>query len=236
MASSTPTPGLCYVTSRVKDPSQVSDANFNSFYDDEHVPDILRYGFSQLALRYKNSNPDSPAAYLALYPQEDVANISSPATAKMMEECRKSKVLGGQDHHELIDYGVSAWSKIQTFEGYGHGDKSGHERGQTLVAVFIEPDDEADLDAWYRKQHLDMLAMCRGYRRSTRYRLAGDGGSGPRFLALHEYACAPAELPAEQIKQVRETEWSRIVIGKSKAFERDVWELIGVQGEKGMKL
>lgn len=231
MSSDQQTAGLCYVTSKVKDPSQVSDAKFNEFYDDEHVPDILRYGFSKLALRYKNSNPDSKAAYLALYPQDDVDNINSPATAQMMANCRKSKVLGGQDHHELIEYGVSAWSKIQTFEG---ASKSGHDRGQTLVAVFIEPADEDDLDAWYRKQHLDMLSMCRGYRRSTRYRRAGD--DGPKFLALHEYACAAEELPVEQIRQVRETEWSRDVLGKAKVFEREVWELVGVQGERGMEL
>lgn len=231
--------GLCYVTSKVKDPSQVSDAKFNSFYDEEHVPDMLRYGFSKLALRYKNSAADSQApSYLALYPLENVAKLSSPETAKMMEECRHSKVLDGRDHHSLIDYGVSAWSKIQTFEGNHPGESAGSNRSQTLIAVFIEPGEgteaEADLDAWYRKQHLDMLSMCRGYRRSTRYRRAGE--EAPRFLALHEYACSPEELPAKQIQQVRETEWSRDVLEKAKVFDRYVWGLVGEQGAKDLKL
>lgn len=242
MTTSNPsTEGLCYVTSAVRNPHHLSDAKFNDFYDNEHVPDILRYGFSKLALRYKNADPESKAAYLALYPLDDVAKVSSPTTAEMMEECRRSRILDGQDHHELIDYDVSAWSKIQTFEGHGHSDKTGRERGQTLVAVFVEPGDgaeaEAEVDTWYRKQHLDVLSMCRGYRRSTRYRLAGEGGEGgPRLLALHEYACAPEELPTEQIQQSRETEWAREVLGNLKGFEREVWRLVGVQGVEGMKL
>ena len=154
----------------------------------------------------------------------------------MMAECAHSKVLGG-NHHEMIEYGVSAWTKIQTFEPYDH---TGQERGQTLVAVFVEPgdgaNDEADLDAWYRKQHLDMLSMCRGYRRSTRYCRYGDADAGPRYLALHEYACEPEELPSEQILKTRETEWARDVLGKAKVFEREVWGLIGVQGEEGGEL
>ena len=238
MANDTAKPGLCYVTAKVRDPSKLSDEKFNDFYDNEHLPDMLRYNFSKVALRYKNANANGTAPYAALYPLEDITSLSSPSTAQMMEECRKSKTLDGQDHHELIEYGIGAWRTIQTFEGYGHAEKTGHDRGKTLVAVSIEPGDgqaaEADLDAWYRRQHLDMLAMCKGYRRTTRYKRVGD--ASPRFLALHEYVCDAADFPTEQIEQVRQTEWSRDVLGKAKAFERDVWELIGVQGEKALKL
>lgn len=232
------TQGLCYVTSRAKDSSQLADAKFNEFYDDEHVPDMLRYNFSKLALRYKNTEPDSRAAYLALYPLGDIATLSSPETSKMMEECQHSRILG-DNHHSLIDYGIGVWTKLQTYEGYNRNVSASHQgRARTLVAVFIEPGEgaeaEADLDAWYRKQHLDMLSMCRGYRRSTRYRRAGD--EAPRFLALHEFDCTPKELPADQIQQVRETAWSRDVLGKAKVFDRYVWRLIGEQGATEMQL
>lgn len=232
-----PSPGLCHVTAAIRDPSQLSEADFNAFYDTEHVPDILRHGFSNLALRYRNADPGSSTPYLALYSLDDVGRLSSPETARMMDELRVSRVLGGRDHHGLIAYGVSAWTKVQTFEGAG---EKGQARGQTLVAVFMEPGEggeaEADLDAWYRGEHLEMLSKCQGYRRSTRYRRDGDGDGGPRFLALHEYACEPNELPAEQIVRTRETEWARRVIGSAKTFEREVWGLIGAQGEDGAEL
>lgn len=94
--------------------------------------------------------------------------------------------------------------------------------------------EEADFDEWYRKQHLDMLSMCRGYRRTTRYKRLD--GATPRFLALHEYACAPSEVPTDQIKQVTGTEWSKKIISEAKAFDRDVFELIQAQGDTGLKL
>jgi hypothetical protein len=76
--------------------------------------------------------------------------------------------------------------------------------------------------------------MCTGYRRTTRYRRID--GVAPRYLALHEWACKPGEMPAEQIKQVTSTEWSRKIIGEAQVFERDVFELVQEQGEVGRKL
>lgn len=85
-------------------------------------------------------------------------------------------------------------------------------------------------------QHLDMLSMCTGYRRSTRYRAIDPIGQHPSYLALHEYACKAEELPVEQTKLVVGTEWSKKVIGEAKAFDRDVWGLIEAQGDVNMKL
>jgi hypothetical protein len=96
------------------------------------------------------------------------------------------------------------------------------------------PSDEKDFDAWYRKQHLDMLSMIPGYRRGARYKRID--GVSPTYLAIHEYACKPDEIPPEAIDQVSATEWSKKVIGEAKAIERDVFELIEVQGEKTRKL
>ncbi len=94
--------------------------------------------------------------------------------------------------------------------------------------------EEQDFEDWYRKQHLDMLSMCRGYRRTTRYKRVD--GQRPRYLALHEYACEPDDLPAEQIKQVTETEWTQKILKESPIFDRDVFVLIGAQGETAEKL
>lgn len=122
------------------------------------------------------------------------------------------------------------------YEGYGRADESGSQRGQTLTCVFMEPaeGEDADFENWYRKQHLDMLAMCTGYRRTTRYKRIDD--VSPRYLALHEWACAPSELPSEQVKQVASTEWSKKILGEAKLFERDVFELIQAQGDVARKL
>lgn len=232
-------PALLFVGSRILDSNKTTDEQFNRMYDDEHLPDVLNYkpNVTDLALRYKNTNPSSSNPYLALYPIEDVSFFTSGTLEKLTTDTRHSRTFGGQDILELVNFDPRPYEKIQTFEGYGHAHSSGEEsRGKTLVCVAMEPAEgqDEDFEDWYRKQHLDMLAMCKNYRRTTRYKRID--GAKPRFLALHEWACGAGELPAGQVKQITETEWSRKVIGEAVVFERDVFELIQVQGDKARKL
>ena len=235
-----PTPGLLFVSSRIADPKKTSDELYNRFYNDEHLPDVLNHakeksGYTKLALRYKNVNGESVMPYLALYPLRDTVFFSSEKES-LIEDTRKSKTFNGDDCHDHIEFGSRPYEKIQTFEGYGQAEKTGDERGHTIVCVAMEPKEgeEHDFDLWYRLQHLDMLAMCRGYRRTTRYRRLD--GVKPQYLALHEYACEASELPADQIKQVVATEWSQKIIKESPIFDRDVFSLIQAQGETKEKL
>ncbi|KAK4543639.1 hypothetical protein LTR36_005284 [Oleoguttula mirabilis] len=231
-----PTPGLMFVGSRVLDQSKTSDAKYNEFYNNEHLPDVLKRGVSKVALRYKNANTSSPMPYVALYPLDDASYLQSPDLAKSVEETRSSKTFDNTDIYEHIHFDLRGYEKIQTFEGYGHADKSGKERGQTIVCVAMEPAEgqDQDFEDWYRRQHLDMLAMCRGYRRTTRYKKLD--GQKPRYLALHEYACKADELPADQVKQVVATEWSQKIVGESLVFDRDVLELVQAQGDISLNL
>ena len=227
--------GILFVTSAIIDPSKTTDEAYNRFYDDEHLPDVLNSGGTTLALRYKNTKPASETdrPYLAVYPV-DTQWLGSAAHKKLVESTKKSPAMQTEDRNELVRFDSRFYEKIQTFEGYGHAEKSGNERGQTVVCVAMEPSDEEDFEAWYRKQHLDMLSMIPGYRRCTRYKRID--GKTPRYLAMHEYACKPDEIPPEAIAQVTATEWSRKIIGEAKALERDVFELIQVQGDAERKL
>ena len=239
-------PGLLFVTSRISDPSKTTDEKFNEMYDKEHLPDVLNYKkkVTDLALRYKNSNPSSTCPYLALYPLKDTSIFSDGTLENLTTDTRHSKTYNGEDLTTFIDFGARHYEKIQTYEGgFGldqrqHQNQPNSQRAQSLTVVAMEPapssSAEADFDAWYRKQHLDMLAMCTGYRRTTRYKRID--GVEPRYLALHEWDCKPEAMPAEQIKQVTSTEWSRKIIGEARVFERDVFELIQEQGEVGREL
>lgn len=207
-------------------------------YNEEHLPDVLNYKtkVTDLALRYKNSNPSSDRAYLALYPLEDKSFFTSGTLEQLTADTRHSRTYGGEDIMNIVDFSPRPYEKIQTYEGYGHADESGKERGRFLTCVAMEPaeGEDADFDEWYRKQHLDMMAMCPGYRRTTRYKRID--GVVPRYLALHEWVSAPDEERAEQIKQITSTEWSKKIIGGAKVFDRDVFELIQAQGDVEKKL
>jgi hypothetical protein len=256
-------PGLLFVIAYISNPNKSTDEQFNKFYNEEHLPDVLNYKtkITSLALRYKETNAEGPPAppqpprtsgrfgpprcgtenpthYLALYPLEDISFFSSGIREQLREETKHSKTYNGENVMDFVHFDARPYKKIQTYEGYGHADKTGKERGQTITCVAMEPAEgaeaEADFDAWYRKQHLDMLAMCEGYRRTTRYERVD--GEKPRFLALHEWACKPEDLPTEQIEQVAKTEWSLKILSEAEVKDRDVFELIEAQGDLEMKL
>jgi hypothetical protein len=67
-------PGLLYVNSKI-DSAKISPEVFTKWYEDEHIPDILRSSGMNSAYRYY-TNPKEKAPnsrpYLALYPLEDV--------------------------------------------------------------------------------------------------------------------------------------------------------------------
>ncbi|KAF2161836.1 hypothetical protein M409DRAFT_27892 [Zasmidium cellare ATCC 36951] len=228
------TPGLTFVASNVLDPAKTLDEKYNKFYNDEHLPDVLASGLTKLALRYKNINTESKMPYIALYPVEDASMTGSEAAVKLIQDTRKSKTFDGEDIYDYINFDIRRYEKIQTYEAYQQEGRSGNERGRTIICVGMEPGDEADFDEWYRKQHLDMLGMCRGYRRCTRYKNMDD--QQPRFLALHEYDCKAEDVPSEQIKQVVATEWSKKIVGEAKIFDRNVFELIQAQGQTEINL
>jgi len=233
-----PPPALLFVTALISDPTKTTDSKFNQMYNEEHLPDVLNYKkkVTDLALRYQNTDPSSNRPYLALYPVKDATFFTSGTLEELTTDTRHSRTYDGQDILTFVTFDARPYEKIQTYEGYGHENESGSQRGQTLTCVAMEPaeGEDSDFDDWYRKQHLDMLAMCTGYQRTTRYKRIDD--VSPRYLALHEWACAPSELPTEQVKQVASTEWSKKIISDAKVFERDVFELIQAQGDTARKL
>lgn len=239
-----PTPGLMFVGSKLTD-QNISDDQFNRFYNEEHLPDVLSFfkknGIDKaFALRYKNTtNLHAYMPYLALYPVSDAQWLLSPDQKQFAEDTKKSKVLDVDNIWEHIEFHFRPYERIQTFEGFEEDDsKTGKDRGRTLVYVGMEPGpseaQEQDLEDWYRKQHLVQLAMIPGYKRTVRYKRT-DGGK-PRYLAFHEYDCAPNDLPTAMINRSRETEWSKKILAECQIFDRDVFELIEQQGAVEEKL
>ncbi|KAJ4375989.1 hypothetical protein N0V83_001269 [Neocucurbitaria cava] len=79
---------------------------------------------------------------------------------------------------------------------------------------------EADFDAWYRDEHLDVLSKAPGYVRTRRYELVNGTTLDrfvrvepqvPRFLALHEFQ--GDVLPWKELAESAQTEWAKRVMG-----------------------
>lgn len=161
-------PGLLFVRSRVHNVT-MTDQAFNRFYDEEHLGDVLKWEqrFTDLALRYKSINAGDNFPYLALYPVHDCSFFTWGEHQRMANATRKVRFLDGVDILDYVEYEPRQYRRVQTFEGQESTECKARGRARTLICVVIEPaeDDHEEFDKWYRKQHLDMLSMCPGFRR-----------------------------------------------------------------------
>jgi hypothetical protein len=96
------------------------------------------------------------------------------------------------------------------------------ESAPVLLAVWWEPrlGAEADLDAWYAKEHIPRLLAVPGWLRITRYERAG--GTGPRFLAVHDLADVNA-MNSPRHRAATDTPWRTKVIAQREHYERRVF-------------
>ena len=164
----TANPGLLFVTSHILPTSDITAEQYDDFYNNEHLPDVLDSGLSgsqRVALRYKNSNPEAADPYLALYPTESTSSLWTGTGVsdilKGLQQNSKAKTLNNIDVSTFAAFGPRLYEKIQTYEAYGHESDTVKDRGQTIVCVAMEPGDETDFEDWYRKQHLDVLGCAK---------------------------------------------------------------------------
>jgi len=77
-----PVRGLLMVISNCKDPAR--EEEFNRWYNQVHVPDILELGHYHTAYRYQSIAPDkTPGKYLALYETDEDPVVASQANVDM---------------------------------------------------------------------------------------------------------------------------------------------------------
>lgn len=120
------------------------------------------------------------------------------------------------------------YAEVQCFENPNRPPPSPSSANKFLISAALEPpnSDVDDFDAWYRQEHLDVLANAPGYVRTRRYEVVSgtslkefqrSEGDGPKFLALHEFE--GEDLPWKELGESAETEWARRVMGGLVASE-----------------
>ncbi|KAK6443394.1 hypothetical protein LTR95_000220 [Oleoguttula sp. CCFEE 5521] len=229
-------PGLMLVQSHPL-PTTTED-KYNDFYNNTFAPSVLRLSPATLALRYRIASPKpAEASYLALYALRDASYLSSPDLAQMIETTKSAASLGPGEVKDYIHFARSTWDKTQTLDpSEAQQDRSAKPAAApTLAVTFMTPAEgvtDAELEEWYAESHEKMLKEAKGYRRTTRYVRRADQGEGPRFLALHEYACGIKEMPEERIAKVLEQRY----VSEARVWERSIWELIGALGDSTQRL
>jgi hypothetical protein len=97
--------------------------------------------------------------------------------------------------------------------------------GLLLVMVDVDPEDEEELNRWYRDEHIAERLAIPGFRRARRFK-AVEGS--PKYLALYELD-SPDVVQSGAYKHMKgagQTGWTDRIEAKYKRFIRNVYVCI----------
>lgn len=199
---------------------------FNKWYDEVHAPSRKRCpGVIQVS-RW-SATDDAKPEWLAMYELDDVSAVHSPEYMAV----RKNDGDDESVMFETLDRRVYVQISDRKRDDYESFCASGKPRDMLHVALQpASPDDELDFNSWYEHEHIDLLAKCPGWLRSTRWELvdARDPRTTPftaenpegnqkglaKYLAFHEWENGEDAYASEEFRRATNTDW------RTKVFEK----------------
>lgn len=155
-------------------PAEV-EAEFNQWYDTEHIPQLLNEVPGFLAGRRYVSVEGKPK-YITIYDLADETVGVSAAFLKVRQN-RTPWTLKMVPQLQNLKQGF--FKKIFTY-----GDRPVHDAEYVLTVRLNTPaDHERDFNAWYNEDHVPALAGVKGVYCARRYEIT-DGD--PKYLAVYE--------------------------------------------------
>jgi hypothetical protein len=145
---------------------------------------------------------------------KDVA-VSNPPSAELIENVYKN-----------ARFDIRFYEEVQLVSRNQAIPTESSTQPKFVISAALEPPkdaaSDADFDAWYREEHIPLLARAPGFVRSRRFKLTnatvidkfqvGDvTEEAPRFLALHEFS--GEALPWKELGESAQTEWAKRVMG-----------------------
>ena len=174
--------------------SNVSEEEFNDWYDLEHIPERQRVPGFLACQRWIGA--DNAKHSVAIYDLDTLSVLRSPPYL----------AIGGEN--------LSPWSKRVTakcqrllrFEGDQilPGDQTAPEGagGLLLVGMTPAPEVETAFNAWYDTEHVPALARAAGVLSARRFR--AQNSSGPKYVALYHLA-SPEVITGPEWKRASES-------------------------------
>jgi hypothetical protein len=174
------------VATKCTDPAR--EEEFNRWYDNTHLPDLLAVPGIVAARRYKLSGPANPkepeAQYLAVY--EVDSDTPDAVVSSGVAEHRPKWVAAGRmiDCIELISSTV--------FRQIGkHAEAANTGKAALLVKTACsDPARDAEFNRWYDDIHVPDVTSVPGVIRAQRYKLAGQPSKTEpeaQYLAVYEF-------------------------------------------------
>ncbi|KAG9243938.1 hypothetical protein BJ878DRAFT_568009 [Calycina marina] len=194
MAPKTPIPGILFFNSDVINIQSLSRADFDLWYCDEHILDIVRQSGVTYAHRYEfvedGATPDRKLKYLTLYGMPDLNHMHTKELASL-----EGQSAGPNKDHVFknAEFDTPAYATVQFDENKG----ASKEPAPFLLMATIEHSSPSVLEEWYQGKHISQISKVPTYRRMSRYQfksrslLSAFNRSHPTdnqpALALHEF-------------------------------------------------
>jgi hypothetical protein len=126
-------PGLIFVPSRITK-SDISDATYNQWYSDIHIPDVIKSGAVSHAARWGRADESNPDPYLALYRVKDLELVN---TDKFKAIPMTHELLGGQHIKEIADLDSRIYKLVEVVEKDKHNAGQSHLHLTRAIVTFV---------------------------------------------------------------------------------------------------
>ncbi|KAK5169766.1 uncharacterized protein LTR77_005744 [Saxophila tyrrhenica] len=196
--------GLIWANSKPTNPETLTPDAFSKWYNDVHIPDVLKTGAVTEAYRYEAIDPIEDKYHLAIYSVEDMDGLG-----EKLKPVPQDPAIFQNAHFDTRFYKL-----VQRYESKD----SGKDQPSIVLSTEMTPGDVEDYDRWYRGEHLQDGSKVRGWRRTERYELlqALRVDDAPRFLVL--FFLDGDEVPMEDMQKAGGSEWTKKVVGGMKQF------------------
>lgn len=217
--------------------SSLTDEQFHDWYNNEHGPTRLRLPFITNGFRYRGTDvqagkgSDEKPEWMAIYDVADMEELTKDAYLRLRNPPVKSQrevdtmkqIKVDRKLYDFIESRESKdFKKLEDVQNEGEGNV------MVAVALDLQPgtDNKAELDKWYREEHIDLLSKVPGWLHTRRYVTSAiDPNAAVEYLALHEYAPKNG-LDGSEFKAATTTKWNaEIMTNVVKEKRRRVYQL-----------
>lgn len=167
----------------------VTEEEFNDWYDNQHAPARLTVPGISSAARYKTTDGKAPS-WLALYDAMNTDVLQSDAYKALSAHAssQEKSIIS-----RLATLNRRIYSRFATFQGPAISATALPSKFVLVVGVEPAPEKEEEVNRWYEEEHLGLMSKVPGFIRARRYKLvshlelAGQANASPTQVVPFPY-------------------------------------------------
>ncbi|KAJ3716126.1 hypothetical protein C8R42DRAFT_645459 [Lentinula raphanica] len=190
--------------------SNVSEAEYHDWYDNEHAPARLTISTFYNAARYKAVDGAKPT-YLTLYDISEASVADGPEYQAVKENGseRDKRLLSTLQYLNRRAYSSIYQTTLPTASSSEFPPKF-----VFYASLDVKPEGEAEFNKWYEEEHIPLISKTPGWLRSRRYILSNSATRGSvapevnvcKYIAIHDFS-AGGYMDTPEMKAALSTPW-----------------------------